>query len=276
MAGVDTSRFQEVKELPRLEYGDATYWTLRYKEKSTEPFDWYLKWEQLKETLTPWLSAESEVLMLGCGTSLIPEQMVSEGLASSIVCVDQCAELIEALSEKYKDKEEAFHFEALDAAQLPVTDWADRFDVVMDKAMLDAILSGRQGRPKAEEVLKAALAVLKQSGRYVCISHARPGQRLPLLHSVADGDQWEVSTIPRPLDAAPEPKKGAKAPKGGPDPSAMQVSAVASAEDHVYYVYCCQKPSLPDPVEGVEGEAGSAEGSGSAAGSATGEEAPAE
>ena len=43
-----------------------------------------------------------------------------------------------------------------------------------------------------------------------------------------------------------------------------------------YYVYCCQKPSLPDPVEGVEGEAGSAEGSGSAAGSATGEEAPAE
>lgn len=43
-----------------------------------------------------------------------------------------------------------------------------------------------------------------------------------------------------------------------------------------YYVYCCQKPSLPDPVEGVEGEAGSAEGSGSAASSATGEEAPAE
>jgi hypothetical protein len=40
-------------------------------------------------------------------------------------------------------QEEAFHFEALDAAQLPVTDWAERFDVVMDKAMLDAILSGR-------------------------------------------------------------------------------------------------------------------------------------
>lgn len=271
MAGVDASRFQEVKEPPRLEYGDATYWTLRYKEKSTELFDWYLKWEQLKETLTPWLSAESQVLMLGCGTSLIPEQLVSEGLASSIVCVDQCAELIEGLREKYNEKE-AFHFEALDAAQIPVTDWAERFDVVMDKAVLDAILSGRQGRPKAEEVLKAALAVLKPSGRYVCISHARPGQRLPLLHSVADREQWEVSSVPRPLDAAPEPKKGAKAPKGGPDPSAMQVSAVASAEDHVYHVYCWQKPSLPDP----EAEAGSAEGPegsavGSAAGSATGE-----
>lgn len=270
MAGVDASRFQEVKEPPRLEYGDATYWTLRYKEKSTEPFDWYLKWEQLKETLTPWLSAESQVLMLGCGTSLIPEQLVSEGLASSIVCVDQCAELIEALREKYNEKE-AFHFEALDAAQIPVTDWAERFDVVMDKAMLDAILSGRQGRPKAEEVLKAALAVLKPSGRYVCISHARPGQRLPLLHSVADREQWEVSSVPRPLDAAPEPKKGAKAPKGGPDPSAMQVSAVASAEDHVYHVYCCQKPSLPDPGEAEAGSAEGPEGSAVSAGSATGE-----
>ena len=39
--------------------------------------------------------------------------------------------------------QEAFHFEALDAAQLPITNWAERFDVVMDKAMLDAILSGR-------------------------------------------------------------------------------------------------------------------------------------
>lgn len=271
MAGLDASRFQEVKEPTRLDYGDSTYWTLRYKEKSTEPFDWYLKWEQLKETMTPWLSAESEVLMLGCGSSLIPEQLVADGLAAGVVCVDQCAELIEALREKYKEKE-AFQFEAIDAAELP-QDWADRFDVVMDKAMMDAILVGRQGRPKAEEVLKAVFAVLKPSGKYVCISHAQPAQRLPLLQSLVpkDQQQWGVSCsrIPRPLDAAPEPKKGAKAPKGGADPSAMQVSAVASPEDHVYHVYCCEKPAVEVAAEEPPAEAAEEP-------AAEGEEAPAE
>ena len=60
VSGLDASRFQEVKEptrsltqinpehvhqtpasaaeCERLDYGDSTYWTLRYKEKSTEPF----------------------------------------------------------------------------------------------------------------------------------------------------------------------------------------------------------------------------------------------
>lgn len=235
------------------------YWTLRYKEKANEPFDWYLKWEHLKETLAPWLSPESEVLMVGCGTSLIPEQLLTDGLASSIMCVDQCAELIDVLREKYKDKE-AFQFEAVDAAKLP-EEWAGKFDIVIDKAMLDAVISsGRQGRLKAEDILKSISAVLKSSGRYVCVSHARPGQRVPLLSSFTKESPWEVftNTIPRPLDASPEPKKGGKAPKGAPDPGGLSVSPVATPEDHVYHVYCCEMPDARKAGEAEEGDLGEA------------------
>jgi len=246
MAGVDSSRF--VCTQPEvLGYGDAKYWKLRYVEKVFEPFDWYLRWDQLKELVSPHLKPDAEVLILGCGTSPLAEQILAEGLASSVTCVDQCGELVEALSQKHQDKAEKLKFEALGANKLP-QDWAGRFDVVVDKAMLDCIIAGRQGTQQAQAVLQAASATLKSGGRYVCVSHAGPMQRLPLLGSARSQDQdlsqefnWRVSchTVPRPLA---DPGTGAPAAKGGKAPkdaSELTQSAAFDAEANVYHIYIC-------------------------------------
>mmetsp|Transcript_48509 Transcript_48509/g.113699 ORF Transcript_48509/g.113699 Transcript_48509/m.113699 type:complete len:285 (+) Transcript_48509:21-875(+) len=250
MAGVDAGRFEtDTKKSPSKPcYAHAMYWSKRYQEKTFEPFDWYVKWEHLKELLSSWLSSESVVLIAGCGTSLVAEQMLSEGLASKITCVDQCAELIASLREKYKDKA-AMEFEVADAANLP-QDWSDRFDLVLDKALLDTVVAGRQGWASAEGVLQSLTATLKSSGRYVCISHARPAQRLPLLSAVVQDKKREISChqVARPLDPPPDPKaKAGKAAKGAPDPSSMQAAAT-DQKDNVYHIYCCEcQAEAPEP-----------------------------
>mmetsp|Transcript_19019 Transcript_19019/g.35675 ORF Transcript_19019/g.35675 Transcript_19019/m.35675 type:complete len:257 (+) Transcript_19019:62-832(+) len=243
MAGIDANRFSF--ELNKsLQYGDPSYWSKRYQEKASEPFDWYLKWEHLKETVSQWLTPESNVLVLGCGTSLIAEQMLGEGFASKITCVDQCEELVDVLREKYKDKE-ALEFKQEDAGRLP-KELQGKFDLVLDKAVLDTVLCGRQGWAAGESIVKSAMAALKNEGRYVCVSHAHPAQRLPLLSSCDSQDvKFEVSCHPvqRPLDPPPDPKaKGAKAAKGAPDLSSLQASA--DQKDNMYQVYCCQRKGV--------------------------------
>lgn len=79
---------------------------------------------------------------------------------------------MELLREKYKDKE-ALQVEALDAADLPEAifevevlsreEWRERFQIVIDKAMLDAVLTGRCGKENAEEMLQRIL--VRTSGR---------------------------------------------------------------------------------------------------------------
>eukprot|EP00930_Biecheleria_cincta_P052427 TRINITY_DN37688_c0_g1_i1.p1 TRINITY_DN37688_c0_g1~~TRINITY_DN37688_c0_g1_i1.p1 ORF type:complete len:245 (-),score=69.15 TRINITY_DN37688_c0_g1_i1:51-785(-) len=243
MAGLETSRFDNADPAAVTpSYGDAKYWKLRYTEKAFEPFDWYLKWEQLKDIIAPLLAAESEVLVLGCGTSPLPDQLLAEGLAANVTCVDQCAELIEALKQKYQDKA-GLQFENLAASNLP-QDYANRFDVVIDKAMLDCVFSGRQGQQQASEVMKAVNAVLKPEGsRYVVVSHMRPAQRLPFLSQTFSGNVT-CHAIPKPL-AAPDavPAKGGKAPKGkaAEAETQLELSAACDSEDHAYHVYCCER-----------------------------------
>eukprot|EP00441_Pelagodinium_beii_P023378 CAMPEP_0197655108 /NCGR_PEP_ID=MMETSP1338-20131121/39253_1 /TAXON_ID=43686 ORGANISM="Pelagodinium beii, Strain RCC1491" /NCGR_SAMPLE_ID=MMETSP1338 /ASSEMBLY_ACC=CAM_ASM_000754 /LENGTH=249 /DNA_ID=CAMNT_0043230687 /DNA_START=47 /DNA_END=796 /DNA_ORIENTATION=+ len=248
MAGVDAARFAcAVPGTAGPSYSDGKYWKLRYTEKTFEPFEWYLKWEQIKEIVAPLLTAESEVLVLGCGTSLLPEQLLAEGLAAQVTCVDQCAELIEALKQKYADKA-GLQFEHLSAQQLP-QDWAQRFDLVLDKAMLDCVLSGRQARPRADEILQAVSAVLKSSGsRYVLVSHARPEQRLHILcqpsTDFSQEYQWTVSRhkVPRPLAAGDAAAKGGKAKKGDDGlGGTLEASAACNPEENAYHIYCCER-----------------------------------
>lgn len=90
-------------------YGDATYWDQRYKEKNTT-FDWLEQWINIKFKIESFvipnkikLSEENlqeirkdlKVLNLGCGNSILSEDMYDDGYKSiwnmdiSPVCIDQ-------------------------------------------------------------------------------------------------------------------------------------------------------------------------------------------
>merc|ERR1719310_1806847 len=113
-------------------------------------------------------------------------------------------------------------------------DWNSQFDVVIDKACLDAIASGKDARQEVLAALSAVNRVLKPAnGVYISISHASPALRQPMLSGTNDLKvvvskkmRWSVSNHPLPRLLAPpaDPTaKGGAAPKGGA--AALQVSA---------------------------------------------------
>ena len=80
-------------------YGDASYWDDRYSKQQSATFDWLESWEDLKETIERFamtgiytqsgqpqpstktinVKADKKILNLGCGNSIICEDMYDQG-----------------------------------------------------------------------------------------------------------------------------------------------------------------------------------------------------
>jgi SAM-dependent methyltransferase len=95
------------------DYGAAAYWDARYSSPSPSStattgggggafFDWYQAYPALRPLLRARLPASSRVLMLGCGNSLLSEDMVKDGY-EEVVNVDISSVVIEQMREKHVD-----------------------------------------------------------------------------------------------------------------------------------------------------------------------------
>lgn len=80
-------------------YGDASYWDERYTQQKNTTFDWLEGWAELKQILEQHtvaglykdgmpiedpdealrIKGETKILNLGCGNSIICEEMYDEG-----------------------------------------------------------------------------------------------------------------------------------------------------------------------------------------------------
>jgi len=283
MAGVDAARFRGVPapkagaSLP-IRYGEASYWSARYgAEGGMEAYDWYLRWEQLKDILMPLLVPESEpasrsaeILLLGCGSSGLGEALYAEGF-NAVANVDRCEAVVEAMKKRHQaqidgdaaggakgkkppDKGKAaspelevarqpMAFLTADAKALP-QDWAGKFDVVIDKAMLDAVACGGAKWDTIDAIMRSVRSVLNpSSGVYLCISHAGPEVRAKMLlgpHqdpdlTASEAYAWELSQqpLPRPLvNPTIDPK--------AKDKFELTPSPLCDVAKDVYYVYTCR------------------------------------
>lgn len=282
MASLDSTRFKK-QTGNTLSYADARYWNARYGEKSSDPkaqdlsfapFEWYLRYEQLKESLQPILveatppavpnnsgdqdgdaegpAPKPHILVLGCGTSSLSEELYNDGYVN-ITNIDRCGPLIEHLAAKHEAKE-TMRYQALDTQSLP-QEWNSQFDIVIDKACFDAIACGKDARQDVPATLSAINRVLKPlTGVYISISHAAPAIRQPMLSgtndikvTVSKKNRWRVCSQPLPRLLAPPAEnagaKGGAAPKGG-GATDFKPSAAFRANEHVYNMYVCRRPPL--------------------------------
>merc|ERR1711985_87294 len=118
--------------------------------------------------LAPVLSTESQVLMVGCGTSSLSDEMYLEGY-TNITNIDRCDVVINAVAERNQDKA-SMRYQVMDALEMP-EDWTGFYDVIIDKACLDAVMCGKDGKASASKMLKNVSRCLKPgTGVYVCVS----------------------------------------------------------------------------------------------------------
>ena len=85
---------------------------------------------------------QDKILVLGCGTSRLSEELVDEGFKhENVVSVDWSSNCIKIVKDRYKDSEyEKMTFVCADARALPKEQFGDAtFDCVLDKGLLDAM-----------------------------------------------------------------------------------------------------------------------------------------
>jgi ubiquinone/menaquinone biosynthesis C-methylase UbiE len=147
-------------------YADLQYWQERYS-KNLDPFEWYVSWERLKPLLMPLLDECQTCLHVGCGTSSVGADLLTAGI-ERVVNVDFCEIVIESMKKKYSF-EPKLEWQIVDVIQ--PTGFKDRtFDVIIDKATMDAQLCSDVASSNIYEMFHEMSRILKPRGYFIVIS----------------------------------------------------------------------------------------------------------
>ncbi|RLN27970.1 methyltransferase-like protein 13 [Panicum miliaceum] len=233
------------------DYGAAAYWDARYSSSGSpasgggEFFDWYQSYAALRPLLRARVPAASRVLMLGCGNSLLSEDMAKDGY-KDIVNVDISSVVIEQMREKHKE------IPQLTYMQMDVRDMNffgdESFDCVLNKGTLDAMMCADDAPDGASKMLAEVARLLRPHGIYLLITYGAPKERVPPLSQA--GCSWSIA-----LYIMPTPRYQLKMSKGAPQPTMEEVALREDGQlppDYVlkdpesHFIYICHKLAVKE------------------------------
>lgn len=156
-------------------YKNKDYWDERFETEDN--FEWLLSYEHVKYFILPKLKVTDRILIVGCGNSSFSEQLYDEGYFH-IVNIDYSPVVIQKMLKKNEIKSQ-MKFIEMDMLNLQFEN--DHFDVVIDKATMDALLvdEGDVWSPKESVVQQVDIMcqnisrVLKRDGFFIQISFAQ-------------------------------------------------------------------------------------------------------
>lgn len=175
------------------DYRDQSYWDNRYSKE--EVFDWFSDYKKFKHLLQQDVKPTDKILILGCGNSLMSEQMYSDGY-TYIINTDYSSVVIENMRNKCQHTCPDMEWEVMDI--LNMTYDPESFDVVIEKGTLDALMVherdpwniSEETEKTIETVLHQVRSVLKTGGKFVSITFAQPHFRKP--HYARQLFEWSV------------------------------------------------------------------------------------
>lgn len=197
-------------------YGSKAYWDDRYKdgctiggssEKGKVSNEWYVGYDAMREDLLRYAGRNQAVLLLGCGTSTLGEDMARDGF-SRVAAVDYSESCISTMRRvqgaRLREAEAAatgieigtpppceVDYRVMDVTEMAYE--ADAVDCVLDKATLDTMCQldddPSAAGSSARRMLIESFRVLKPGGHYVCLTYGDPESRLGLFG--ADRLEWD-------------------------------------------------------------------------------------
>ncbi|KAK6590106.1 hypothetical protein RS030_182713 [Cryptosporidium xiaoi] len=172
-----------------VEYGTPEYWEDRYK-KDPNPYDWYQRWDSIREVVKDYLKIDDKILVIGNGTSRIPEEIYDEGF-QNIQAMDISNAAVNYMHERFASRD----IKCQVSDVLDMYQYGDNeFDVVFDKGTFDTILCTRNSGINIDKMMKEIIRILNYNkGRYICISYGQPSYRTTYMKSMKE---WEVNVIP--------------------------------------------------------------------------------
>jgi ubiquinone/menaquinone biosynthesis C-methylase UbiE len=145
------------------------FWNEEFSKENFIEYDWFLEYEGLKETFSQIMKKSDIILQIGCGTSNLTPDMNKDGY-EDITNIDISEVAIKRMSSKY--------------AEIPNLKWVvgnltnlqfekEKFDVVLDKGVLDSILFRNKEKDSAmigPVIISEVMRVLKENGKFVVIT----------------------------------------------------------------------------------------------------------
>jgi EEF1A lysine methyltransferase 4 len=169
-----------LSQLPRLNsaYESKDYWEERFANE--HDFEWLVSYEELADQLQPCIQPESRVLVVGCGNSPLSADLYDAGYRN-IVNIDYSTTVIRAMKDRHAVSRPQMEWVVMDMTDLSEFS-SSSFDVVIDKAAMDALLAkeGDVWNPD-ERSIDAARSmchhisrILRRDGHFIHISLAQP------------------------------------------------------------------------------------------------------
>ena len=155
-------------------YGDPEYWDKRYEEQKGRTFDWLEDYETLKPIIKDIISANSKILILGCGNAELSEEMYQDGFLN-IDNIDISPVVIQQMKDRNLEKTE-MTWQVMDVMNMALD--SNAYDLAIDKSTIDALLCGDNAYYSVAKMTKEVQRVLKEGGVYMAISYGIPETRL--------------------------------------------------------------------------------------------------
>lgn len=183
------------------QYGRVQFWDERYA-KETDPFEWYYGYDFFKYIIREWVARESHVMVAGCGSSNMLEDMALDGY-ENIVGADLSRVAIANKKIRLGDRypQISFFQGTMCDTNLP----AASVDAIIDKALLDSLLCGGMGSVMVQQYIIECDRLLNDNGVLIIISHGNPEQRLLYLEQY-DVDEPHFTTWFVEVQAVVKPK----------------------------------------------------------------------
>lgn len=121
-----------------VNYKLKEYWDKRYTKEDN--FEWCKGYDDFKQFIHEHARKCDRILMLGCGNSTLSEEMYKDGYRN-IVNIDFSPVVIENMKRKCKDLVE-MEWMVMDIMSMTFS--TSSFDVVIEKATLDALMVGEK------------------------------------------------------------------------------------------------------------------------------------
>ncbi|KAF3323675.1 methyltransferase-like protein 13 isoform X1 [Carex littledalei] len=167
-----------------------------------DSFEWYADWPELKGPLLSHLSAPSdsvssmdlvEILVPGCGSSRLSEFIYDAGFRC-ITNVDFSKVVISDMLRRYVRSRPEMKWRIMDMTNLQFSD--EVFDIVLDKGGLDALMEPEVGTALGSKYIKEVKRVLKNGGKFICLTLAESHVLGLLLPEFRFGWEMTIQAIP--------------------------------------------------------------------------------
>jgi SAM-dependent methyltransferase len=160
-------------------FKEQGYWDARFDRE--EAYDWLVTFEEIIDMLVPYIkSHEARILIVGCGNSKFSEQLYDYGY-HNLVNIDFSPVIIQKMQARHAQLRPGMEWIVMDMTKMSFPDGT--FDVVIDKASMDALLvdEGDVWDPdvsaiqRVNEMCNSCSRVLKPTDAYLLsISFAQP------------------------------------------------------------------------------------------------------